>query len=83
MDAVGDRRNCRFHFWIINKALTETMATGHQSIITAIVIDDYKKVRGSSRTIYYTLQLATVIFSGVIPILVLVDKLDIGISWFN
>ena len=47
------------------------------------LIDDYKKVRVSSRTLYYTLQLATVIFSGVTPILVLVDKLDIGISWFK
>lgn len=47
------------------------------------LIDDYKKVRGSSRTIYYTLQLATVVFSGITPILVLVDKLDIGISWFK
>jgi hypothetical protein len=47
------------------------------------LIDDYKKIRGSSRNIYYTLQLATVIFSGVTPILVLVDKLDVGISWFK
>ncbi|BAZ09582.1 hypothetical protein NIES4071_13910 [Calothrix sp. NIES-4071] len=47
------------------------------------LIEDYKKVRSSSRTIYYTLQLATVIFSGITPILVLVDKLDIGISWFK
>ncbi len=47
------------------------------------LIDDYKKVRASSRTIYYTLQLATVVFSGITPILVLVDKLDIGISWFK
>ncbi len=47
------------------------------------LIEDYKKIRGSSRTLYYTLQLATVIFSGITPILVLVDKLDIGISWFK
>ncbi|MDF5730052.1 MAG: DUF4231 domain-containing protein [Rhizonema sp. PD38] len=47
------------------------------------LIKDYKKVRGSSRNIYYTLQLATVIFSGITPILVLVDKLDIGIAWFK
>ena len=47
------------------------------------LIDDYKKIRGSSRNIYYTLQLATVIFSGVTPILVLVDKLNVGISWFR
>jgi len=47
------------------------------------LIDDYKNIRSSSRNIYYTLQLATVIFSGITPILVLVDKLDIGISWFK
>ncbi len=47
------------------------------------LIDDYKKIRGSSRNIYYTLQLATVVFSGITPILVLVDKLDVGISWFK
>ena len=47
------------------------------------MIDDYKTIRGSSRNIYYTLQLATVVFSGITPILVLVDKLDVGISWFK
>ena len=47
------------------------------------LIDDYKKIRGTSRSIYYTLQLATVVFSGITPILVLVDKLDVGISWFK
>jgi hypothetical protein len=47
------------------------------------LIDDYKKIRGSSRNIYYSLQLITVIFSGITPILVLVDKLDVGISWFK
>ncbi|MHC5822191.1 MAG: DUF4231 domain-containing protein, partial [Nostoc sp.] len=47
------------------------------------LINDYKKVRGSSRNIYYTLQLATVVFSGITPILVLVDKLDVGIPLFK
>ncbi|MFH7029214.1 MAG: DUF4231 domain-containing protein [Heteroscytonema crispum UTEX LB 1556] len=47
------------------------------------LIDDYKKIRSSSRNIYYTLQLATVVFSGITPILVLVDKLDIGVTWFK
>ena len=47
------------------------------------LINDYKNVRASSRNIYYTLQLATVVFSGITPILVLVDKLDVGISWFK
>jgi len=42
------------------------------------LIDDYKKTRETSRNIYYTFQLATVILSGVTPILVLVDKLEPG-----
>ncbi len=40
------------------------------------LIDDYKNTRETSRNIYYTFQLATVILSGVTPILVLVDKLE-------
>lgn len=43
----------------------------------------YKGTRSNSRNIYYTLQLATLVFSGITPILVLVDKLEIGISWFK
>ncbi|WP_293246299.1 DUF4231 domain-containing protein [Microcoleus sp. PH2017_21_RUC_O_A] len=42
------------------------------------LIDDYKKTRETSRNIYYIFQLATVILSGVTPILVLVDKLEPG-----
>ena len=64
-----------------NNPLTPARAKALQ--YTQELIDDYKKVRGSSRTLYYTLQLATVVFSGITPILVLVDKLDIGISWFK
>lgn len=60
-----------------------TLATEKALQYSQELIDDYKKVRVSSRTIYYTLQLATVVFSGITPILVLVDKLDIGISWFK
>ena len=44
------------------------------------LIDDYKKTRDTSRNIYYTFQLATVVLSGVTPILVLVDKLEPGQS---
>jgi len=44
------------------------------------LIDDYKNTRETSRNIYYTFQLATVILSGVTPILVLVDKLEPGQS---
>ena len=64
-----------------NSPLTPARAKGLQ--YSQELIDDYKNIRSSSRNIYYTLQLATVIFSGITPILVLVDKLDIGISWFK
>jgi hypothetical protein len=47
------------------------------------LIEDYKKTRSTSRNIYYTLQLATVVLSGITPIFVLVDKLETGISWFK
>lgn len=39
------------------------------------LIDDYKKTRNQSRNLYYAFQMATIILSGVTPILVLVDKL--------
>jgi hypothetical protein len=42
------------------------------------LIDDYKKARNLARTLYYVLQLSTIVFSGVTPILVLVDKLETG-----
>ena len=38
------------------------------------LIDDYKKVRKTARNLYYILQLATIILSGVTPILVVVDQ---------
>ena len=47
------------------------------------LIDDYKNMRNNSRSIYYTFQLATVILSGITPILVLVDKLEAGQSWLK
>jgi hypothetical protein len=47
------------------------------------LIDDYKKARDLSRTIYYILQISTVILSGVTPILVLVDKLEAGQAWLK
>ncbi|HAC62303.1 MAG TPA: DUF4231 domain-containing protein [Cyanothece sp. UBA12306] len=47
------------------------------------LIDDYSKTRKNARNFYYILQLATIIFSGVTPVLVLVDKLDIGAEWIN
>lgn len=47
------------------------------------LIEDYKKSRQTSRNIYYVFQMATIVFSGITPILVLVDKLDIGVVWFK
>ena len=47
------------------------------------MIDDYKKTRNLSRNLYYILQIATVILSGVTPILVLVDKLEAGQNWLK
>ncbi|NMF65800.1 DUF4231 domain-containing protein [Brasilonema octagenarum] len=44
------------------------------------LIDDYKKTRNLSRNLYYSLQIGTIVFSGVTPILVLVDKLEPGQS---
>ena len=38
------------------------------------LIDDYKKVRVTSRTYYYVFQIATIVLSGVTLILVLLDK---------
>ncbi len=47
------------------------------------LIEDYKKTRKNSRNIYYVSQIATIILSGVTPILVLVERLDTGESWFK
>ncbi|KOP27679.1 hypothetical protein AMR41_03620 [Hapalosiphon sp. MRB220] len=47
------------------------------------LIDDYKRVHISARNLYYGLQIATVILSGVTPILVLVDKLEAGQAWLK
>jgi hypothetical protein len=47
------------------------------------LIEDYKKTRATARNIYYTFQLATVILSGITPILVLVDKLEAGQAWLK
>lgn len=47
------------------------------------LINDYKRVRYLSRTIYYVLQITTVVFSGITPILVLVDKIEAGQTWLK
>ena len=50
---------------------------------TQELIDDYKNTRKKARNIYYILQLGTIVFSGVTPILVLVDKLETGQVWLK
>ncbi|MCF4966948.1 DUF4231 domain-containing protein [Nostoc sp. CMAA1605] len=47
------------------------------------LIDDYKRIRNLSRNIYYLLQITTVVFSGITPILVLVDKIESGQTWLK
>lgn len=47
------------------------------------LIDDYKKTRRNSRNIYYTFQISTIILSGVTPILVLLDKVNVDIVWIK
>ena len=50
---------------------------------TQDLIEEYKKTRVDSRFFYYLLQVVTIIFSGVTPLLVLVDKLDTGPVWLT
>lgn len=45
------------------------------------LINDYKKTRAISRNLYYSLQISTILFSGITPILVLLDKLQTADSW--
>jgi hypothetical protein len=47
------------------------------------LINDYKRTRNLSRNLYYGLQMATIVFSGVTPILVLVDKLEANQAWLK
>ncbi|MDJ0581199.1 DUF4231 domain-containing protein [Crocosphaera sp.] len=47
------------------------------------LVEDYSSTRKNSRNFYYILQISTIIFSGVTPVLVLVDKLDTGPEWLN
>jgi len=47
------------------------------------LVKDYKKTRSQARTLYYILQLSTIVFSGLTPILVLVDKLESGVPWLK
>ncbi len=47
------------------------------------LIDDYKRTRGNSRNIYYLFQISSIVLSGVTPILVLLDKVDLSIPWIK
>lgn len=47
------------------------------------LVADYSSTRNNARNFYYFLQISTIIFSGVTPVLVLVDKLDTGPVWLN
>ncbi|MDJ0600193.1 MAG: DUF4231 domain-containing protein [Crocosphaera sp.] len=47
------------------------------------LVADYSSTRKNARNFYYFLQISTIIFSGVTPVLVLVDKLDTGPVWLN
>ncbi|MDY6781192.1 MAG: DUF4231 domain-containing protein [Cyanobacteriota bacterium] len=47
------------------------------------LIDDYKVVRQQARGLYYVFQISTIVLSGVTPILVLLDKVDINIPWIK
>lgn len=62
---------------------TLTLTRGKALQYSQYLIDDYKKIRGLSRNLYYSLQIATVILSGVTPILVLVDKLEAEQAWLK
>ncbi len=47
------------------------------------LIDDYKETRRNARNIYYIFQLSTIVFSGLTPILVLLDRVDLSIPWIK
>ena len=47
------------------------------------LIDDYKNIRQNARATYYIFQIATIILSGVTPILVVLDKTDINVPWLR
>lgn len=47
------------------------------------LISDYRAMRSRSQVIYYVFQVATIVLSGVTPILVLLDKTDAGVPWLK
>ena len=80
-------------YTILTGNLTGENSPMDKSVITAAriqaleyaqeLIEDYKKTRRDCRSIYYISQTATIVLSGVTPILVLVDKLEAGVSWLK
>ncbi|MBD2633894.1 DUF4231 domain-containing protein [Limnothrix sp. FACHB-881] len=47
------------------------------------LIADYRLMRSQSQIIYYVFQVATIVLSGVTPILVLLDKTETGLPWLK
>lgn len=47
------------------------------------LIDDYKATRRNSRNVYYLFQISSIVLSGVTPILVLLDKVDLTVPWIK
>jgi hypothetical protein len=47
------------------------------------LIDDYKVIRQQARSLYYVFQISTIILSGVTPILVLLDRVEMNVSWIK
>ncbi|MGB3404655.1 MAG: DUF4231 domain-containing protein [Microcoleaceae cyanobacterium] len=71
LDTAGGDRN------IISVAITRALTYCQE------LIDDYKNTRKNSRNIYYISQITTIVLSGVTPILVVVERLGSGPSWFK
>lgn len=45
------------------------------------LVDDYKNTRRNARNVYYLFQISSIVLSGVTPILVLLDKVDLSFPW--
>lgn len=80
-------RKAQLYAYLLNNNFsnkdTATLTRGKALQYCQDLIEDYKRVRSSARNLYYGLQIATVILSGVTPILVLVDKLEAGQAWLK
>jgi hypothetical protein len=77
----------------IQRSMSETAEGSAKNIISTAIaraltycqelISDYKNTRRNSRNIYYISQILTITLSGVTPILVVVERLGSGPSWFK